>query len=308
MVVKNSLQNLALRALNESLGVDMMTRIALIVFGDYDLYGRAGYPVTVPVPPQTAAKQVVSDVVREGKFLQFVEALIKIEREGYYGRKYPIACLRELIKAVMNEGYFFDQDSNLFVENRQVTCTPNWSRINEGEEATFAFLRIDIVQNSAIVRANMRKTVEKAYDRLRETVKHACEKRNGRLWLWEGDGGLASFYFGGKNAHATLAGMEILHEVFWYNTVNHELQTPLSVRLAAHAGLARFYSEEAELKKNETIREIIEVEGKFTPPDTLAVTPNVFLSLDRVIGERFTLQKSAGDWKLATYRVGMEKP
>jgi hypothetical protein len=40
--------------------------------------------------------------------------------------------------------------------------------------------------------------IEKTYEDLRLMVEGAIDKRNGRIWSWEGDGGLVAFFFSHK--------------------------------------------------------------------------------------------------------------
>lgn len=287
--------------------MDMIVRIARIVIPGYDIHHQSGIPENIPITAQTAAEQVVKDIITAGRYLQLIELLIKIDTTGYMGREYPLLYMRDLIKTILAEGYSYDSVTGLFMENAQNQISSNWGRLVPGDEFQLALLRLDIVKNSELVRQHDKRAVEAAYGDLRNMVSQALLPRMGRLWFWEGDGCLAAFVFGKKERAAVLAGMEILNNLFFYNRLSNILSSPLRVRLAVHGGPVKYAEDPVELKKNETLREIIEMESTYGTPDTLIVSSNVFLSIDQVIQDRFSELKRGAPYKLRQYEVGVEQ-
>ena len=110
-----------------------------------------------------------------------------------------------------------------------------WGTLEIGKTYEFALLRVDIAGNSRLVRRYPRSRIKTVYGSVKDLVTRLVEKREGRIWGWEGDGGLAAFYFIDKTIQATLCGMEILHELFLYNLLGKGLPEPVLVRLAVHA-------------------------------------------------------------------------
>lgn len=306
MLIRPSIQTLTIRALSESLSRELMIKVIRILIPQYDVQVRSGYPVNVPISGQDAAKVIVLDVVQEEMFLQLIEILIRFEREGYMGRKYSIVGLRDIVVSILADGFKFDGDLGMFMEDEVHRSTPNWSRLKNGEEGQFVILRIDIVKNTELVRANSLEVIESSYAKFRDIITTVSKSRAGRVWNWEGDSALVAFYFGQKSIQAVLTGMEILHDIFLYNTLECELSTPLAVRMAIHAGTAKYWSDPSELRKNEIVKEIIEIESRKTDQDSLAITQNVLISLDRVLADRFKERKNHDEWKLAYYSIKME--
>jgi hypothetical protein len=283
--------------------MEMIVRLARIVIPGYDIHRQSGIPENIPITAQTAAEQVVKDIIMAGRYLQLIELLIKIDTSGYMGREYPLLYMRDLIKTILAEGYSYDSVTGLFMENAQNQISANWGRLVPGDEFQLALLRLDIVQNSELVRRHEKKAVEATYGDLRTIVSQAVLPRMGRLWFWEGDGCLAAFVFGKKERSAVLAGMEILHNLFFYNRLLNTLGSPLRVRLAVHGGPVKFAEDPMELKKNETIREIAEIESQYGKPDALIVSSNVFISVDRVIQERFSAEQYKDSYKFRQYTI-----
>jgi len=282
------------KSLYESLNADMLERIAQDVIEDYDLRARTGFPPNIPMQGQTAALRIVDDVVAEDRFLHLVERLARLDREGFMGRAYRVSGLREICKCVASEGYLWDAETGRFMEDPRIKRTQNWGRVVAGEELRFSLLRIDIVKNSRLVKVHGEELARGLYDDLRGLLARAVERRSGRIWSLEGDGALAAFLYGHSTTSSVLAGMSLLHELYIYNRASNRIGEPLRVRAAVHTGPIRYLADIGEMLKQETCREAIEAESRWTPPEALSITPAVAGTLDRVILDRFRPNAEVG--------------
>ncbi|MDX9898440.1 MAG: hypothetical protein RBT62_05950 [Spirochaetia bacterium] len=308
MKVKNSTISLCRRTLYESISAETMVRFVRLIDPEYDLYQRSGIPRNIPITNQMAAERIVKDIVEEERFIDFVEILVKIDTEGYMGRSYPIKGLVSIVKTLIQDGFIFDNATGQFFENTNERASPDWGRLRDGDERQAAVLRLDVVANSALVKRNDAAKIEKAYADLRSIVYKAVVGRFGRVWSWEGDGALAAFLFGSKERASVLAGMEILNELFFWNRLNNPLTEPLRVRMAVHGGPIRYRDSLMELLKNDTLKDVVQIESSATPCNTLSASSNLFLSIDRVIHERFGPEKQVRSFALRQYAVNLEKP
>jgi hypothetical protein len=282
------------KCLVESLNAEMQERVAQDVIEGYDLRARTGFPPNIPMQGQTAAARIVDDVVEEGLFLHFVERLARLDREGFMGRSYRIASLREIFKQVGAEGYLWDPETSRFMEDPRIRRTPNWGRLAPGEDLRFSLLRVDIVNNSRIVKVHGEAAARGAYEDLRAILARVVERRSGRIWSTEGDGALAAFLFGHSATLSVLSGMALVHELFVYNRAYSKIGEPLRVRAAVHTGPLRYRADVGEMIKQETCQEVVEAESKWTPPDCLAVTRAVAGTLDPVLLDRFKAAPESG--------------
>jgi class 3 adenylate cyclase len=167
-------------------------------------------------------------------------------------------------------------------------------------------LRLDIVGNSELVRHNPQSQIKKAYNDIRGIVSHAVNSRIGRLWSWEGDGALAAFLFGPMEKMAVYAGMDILHEVFFYNRLRNPLDQPINLRLGAHIGQIRYSNSEMERLQNETVKEAIALES-LAKINSLCVSYNMYITMDQNILSLFSEEKPGRSSKYRLYTVGHEK-
>jgi class 3 adenylate cyclase len=294
------------KCLAQSLPVDMMVRFARIVYPDYNLYRRTGLSEGMPISNQSAAQCVVMDLIQDGYFIDFVEALIRIDAKGYMGRRYTLKGLQDVIAGVIQEGYSFDPVSGQFFENQRERISPNWGRLRDGDERKMTVLRLDMAGSSQLVRQNPRDKIEKAYRDLRLMVSRAVTGRLGRLWAWEGDGALAVFSFGPMEKSSVFCGMEILHELFFYNKLRNPLDGPVNVRIGVHVGNVQYFDDEMARLKNDAIKQAVKLEA-LAAVNSLGVSYNVCVTMDQNTADLFGPEKSGPFGKYRLYRLGVAK-
>ena len=306
MKIRSANSRSCMRCLQVSLTVDMMIRFAMLVNPKYNFYGRTGLKEGMPIPNQNAAQRVVQDMIQDGFYIDFVELLLQIDAKGYMGRRYTLHGLNNVVTELANEGYSFDKVSGRFFENQRERISPNWGRLLEGDERKMTVLRLDIVGNSELVRNNPHKKIEKAYADVRQIMVRAVTDRLGRLWSWEGDGALAVFLFDQIEQMAIFAGMEILHELFFYNRVRNPLGGPVNVRLGAHIGMVRYSANELERQKNETVKQATALEA-LAKSNSLCVPYNLYITMDANTLDLFSGEKKSRCGKYRIYTMGSEK-
>ncbi len=285
--------------------IKTMVAIARRVVGSYDLHERCGFPHSVAIPNRDAAAQIIEDMIASSNFLVFVSLLIEVNRKGFIGRKIPIRGIDHIVSEVMDAGMVYDPETHSFVEMSGGRQTANWGVIREGDVHTFGFLRFDIVGNSRLVREYDESVVMKAYGDLRDIIHTIIERRNGRLWAWEGDGGLAAFFTDEVNSAAVLCGMEILSELVLYNALQCPLDEPLRLRLAVHSGTSEYRSNVEDVQ-SATVKKVYQIESNHTQPNSLTVSDSVFYSLDPLIEPWFVPVGTEGDTSCFRYTVAFE--
>jgi class 3 adenylate cyclase len=286
MKVSRQLKNLLVKALSESMSPHTMQKIVRRIIPNYDLQERTGYPTNIPITGLTAANQVMLDMTEEEMFSKFVVVLIDVTENGLMGTKLKIKELPAILSELEAAGLIFNRDRNQFMETKGDSTSRGWRVLEEGNIYDFTFLRLDIVKNSELVRNYERETIMEVYTDLKEIVRKHVEKRNGRIWGWEGDGVLVAFYFDDKNVSAVLTGMDILLNLFLYNEFECKLGEPLLVRIAIHAGPCPF-RQEINKNQSETIARLEHVEAEHTLPDSLTLTPSVYQDLGTKLEKLF---------------------
>ncbi|MDR2258894.1 MAG: hypothetical protein LBE14_07080 [Treponema sp.] len=294
------------KCLQLSLPVNMMIRFAGLVYPGYNIYRRTGLSEGMPISNQNAAQRIVADMIQDGYFIDFVETLIRIDAKGYMGRRYVLKGLNDVVAGLIRDGYSFDPISGQFFENQRERISPNWGRLQEGDERKMTVLRLDVAGNSILVRQNSLDKIEQAYKDLRAVVTRAVTSRLGRLWTWEGDGALAAFLFGSMEKSAVYCGMDILHELFFYNRIRNPLNSPINVRIGIHIGTVRYSTNEMERLKNDTVKKAVELES-MAAINSMGVSSSLFISMDQNMTNLFAPEKNDFRGKYRLYKIGLEK-
>ena len=297
------------KCLYSTLSVDTMIRFAKMTCPGYDIYESSGYPPGHPIGAIDAADRIVADMVQSGFYLDFVETLIKVDAEGYMGRKYNFRGLDDVIGDVMQAGFSYDETTGQFFEDQDQQITRNWGRLTEGDERQMGVLRLDIVGNTALVKDNPKSLIDKTYGDLRKIVTNAVVSRLGRLWTWEGDGALAVFMLGNYSRMAIFAGMEILNEMFMFNKMDNPLNSAIKLRIAVHSGNLVYSESETQYIKADTVKKAIALESKAAVPNSLVVSESLAMSQDQSLLDIFSDSKivPSSTEKYRIYQINLGK-
>lgn len=306
MKVSARLAGLFENALSQAMPVELMQSIARTVIPNYDIYERSGFPAAIGMPRADAARHLWKDFLREGLLMKFIEALIHVTSDGYMGRQVRIVALPRIIAEVEEQGFRYSPDKGVFVEDGGGVRTMGWGTLREGRTYEFALLRLDIAGNTEMVRRYARTEIAAVYGKVRQMISQLVEKRDGRIWGWEGDGCVAAFYFADKTIQATLCGMEIVHELFVYNLLGRTLPEPVRTRLAVHAGPCRFQMSVKE-SSGDTIRRTEVQESRYTPPNCLTVSPGVYTDLGSKLSPLFSPIPGPDNSPVYCYSLGWDK-
>ena len=281
------LRRLLAKALVESMSTDLMVVVAERVIPGYDIYERTGYQRSIPIPPLTVANQIIRDVGGSTATLRLLERLIAIDETGFMGRRVPVRSLAVIVREAESLGYVYDRSTGVFLEGPRFAKTSAWSYLREGSTYELSFMQVDVAGSTPVVRSEPRVAVDGAWADLKCIVGSVVERRSGRLWQWEGDGGVAAFLFGGRNVQATLTGMEILLELFLWNTFRCRLGCPLRIRIAVHAGPC-LYHESFPRIQSDTLRRLELIESRYTDADSVTLSAGVHSDLGPKLSRLFS--------------------
>lgn len=273
-------------SLARSMHVHRMVKLTARIIPGYNIYERSGFPESIAIPQIDAARQIVRDIEQSGLIVRFVEVLIDVHENGEMGRKIPISFLPQIIKEIESMGYVYRTEDGILVESGDGIKTKGWGVLQEGSFYDFSLLRVDIVGNTELVRMYPKKEISQLYSDVQELFGRLVENRGGRVWSWEGDGGLASFYFSNKNIQATICGIELFLEIFLYNLLERPTKKPLALRAAVHTGQCRFLDNTDQIE-SETMKRVKLIEARQTETDSLTISPGVYSDLGSKLASFF---------------------
>ena len=307
MKIPTGLVNLVIKSLSESMNVTTMQSLARMYLHNYDLYRKTGFPESIAIPGRDAARQIVMDINQGGYLIHFINTLYDVQNNGLMGKKYSISHIREIVNGVIDLGYIFDNQNKLFVEDPRIHRTKNWGILLDGADYLFTFLRLDIVGNTQLVKKYEKDLVKSVYADIRQLFETGVNKFNGRIWSWEGDGGLAAFFFSNTNLTATLTGLQFINEIFLYNTLECKLEEPVELRLAVHTGSCEYKENQEELLNSEIIKKTMAIESDYTKPNSLTVSNVVYITLGKELGSIFQPVSGSRGGGCFNYELRWEK-
>lgn len=284
-----------------------MFHIVRRIIPDYDIYKQTGFPESFAIPNRDAADAIVRIIIERNMFLQFIELLITLREEGLMSKKINLPYLNEMIREIYNQGYIYDPANRIFVENPRIRKTLNWGTLREGDSYTLVFLGIDIINNTGIVKKYPKNMVEQTYTEFSFIVQNICEKRNGRIWNWEGDGGVVAFFLGKKYQDAVLSSMEILNDMFLYNRTICSLKEHLNFRISIHSGNLEYTENRNKLIQEEPLKVLQEMEKKYSAKNTICISLPVKMMLDGFIADQFSEFKKPANSKYFHYKLQWEQ-
>ncbi|MCL2174805.1 MAG: hypothetical protein FWB73_02050 [Treponema sp.] len=294
------------KCLISSLSVDDMIRFAKMAFHGYDIYKNSGFPAGYPIGGQDAANQIVKDIIHGGFYIDFVEILIGIDKDGFMGRRYAFRGLDDVINDIIQAGFSYDTATGQFYEDQNIQVSRNWGRFLEGDERQTAVMRLDIVGNSLLVKENQKSLIDKAYNDIREIVTKAVISRLGRLWIWEGDGSLGIFMLGDYSRMAIMAGIEIINEMFFYNKLRNPLKSDIMLRISVHSGDFFYTENDAKCLKADVVKKAIALESKAAVPNSLVISESLAVTQDQSLLNIFSSVKTVDSNKYRIYQVSMQ--
>lgn len=307
MRIKTSTQDVMIKSLVESFETRIMKVIIRKLIHGYNINERTGIPENMPIQKTEMARQIVRDIMNMNLFFRLASVLVDIHFNGITGRKYPVYNINGLIREVQGYGFLYDRENKMFVEDPSVTITKNWGIMNKGEEYIFTFLWIDIVQNTKLVKKFGQKLMNKAYADIHGIVKEVIQKRHGRIWIWEGDGGLVAFHFSNRNLLCVLSAMEIIHRLFLYNKLYSKFKIPLDVKVIVNTHPCEFSYDTHEIKGSDTMKQIRQIESESIESNTVTISYTTLVSLDPIIRNKLTKLDSSPGSKLWKYELKWEE-
>lgn len=303
MKIKEKTIRQIVRSLCHAMDIGTIQNMVRSIIPDYSYHESLGITESVSITAQDAARKIITDIRDRNLFPDFVVAMIKAQKGSLFGKKYHFIHMPDILSELNEFGLLYDSSSEMFMENPEVRRTRNWSVLQEDHEYLVTLMRLDLAGNSKIVRKYDSSKIKHAYTALREITKEVVEYRNGRIWRWDGDGGIAAFHFRKRIENAVLSSMEILHRMFLFNHFLNKLPVNLKVRIAVDTGHMAYTSNEEKLMQCETVKKAIDLEANHTSPDSITIGSDSLTCLKQNLVHKFKETKTHSTRKLYSYKI-----
>lgn len=263
-MIANHTVRRAIRKVLESTTLDI-EKLTREVCPSLDIHRSIGKSYGIQFTKMQKA-QAISELLGDTEVYWLAARLLNISSDDgyYYGTSHRVRHLRDLRNAIKTtQNLEYDVKRRKWVQTR----TRNYE---------LAVLQIDIVNSSGLVENYPVTEVEKAYRYVKNMTGSIGQDREGTIHKWEGDGGLLVFFPNNRNAceNPTLCGMEIIHNLFFYNLVENTMGEDLRVRIAVDCGPCCYHEDIHELH-GDVLADVIRLE-KITRPNTMTVSQRMY--------------------------------
>ncbi|HOV14943.1 MAG TPA: hypothetical protein PK771_11705 [Spirochaetota bacterium] len=257
------------------------------VESNLDLYELTGFPQNCAIPRKDAAKSVVEYFFNTKKTLKFLNLVIYTYKNGFKGEKVVFNGINAVIKEMAECGYQYNKDLQkvIMVENTQEKRN-DWGFLEENKIYNFCFASVDICGNSKLVRKYESSKIKDTYNNFKKLVCSIVEYRGGRIWSWEGDGGLFVFHIDDFVKDTILASIEIMSSMILFNATANFIGEDITIRIGINAGPAE-YKSDTSLIISDAIELTKKVEKKHTKPKTISITKHTAVHIDASIRNYF---------------------
>lgn len=263
------------------------------------LYSLTGYPANSTIPGREAAKQIVDYCHKVNKFTRLLDSFVNVAREGFRGESVHFNNIKQIVKEMANCGYVYRRDLKKVVKVDSRTKRNDWGFLEENKIYNFCFVSVDICGNSRLVRKYDNSSIRSTYLNFKKMVNRIVESHNGRIWSWEGDGGLLAFHIKDIVNDALFASIELLSSMPVFNATQNYLNEPIKIRIGINGGAARYKGETATIT-SDAVEKARDIEKHYTKTMTISISKHTFQHVHVILRKYF---QENGDDGESIYRL-----
>lgn len=274
------LKRLLLEELSMTFKTEELQLFIRLIDNNFDLHKLTGFLPNITIPRKDAAKAVVDYFFETKRVIHLLNLIIYTSKNGFKGEIIEFNGIQSILREMEECGYIYDNDlKKVVILEKKQEKRNDWGFLEENKVYNFCFASVDICGNSKLVRKYDNSLIKETYKNYKKLVTNTVEARNGRIWSWEGDGGLFVFHLDDFVKDTILSSIEILSSMIIFNATANLVGEDIKIRIGINAG-------EAEYKRqtNSIISDAIEktrlIEKKYTKPGTISVSKHTALHLD----------------------------
>jgi class 3 adenylate cyclase len=258
-----------------------------------DLYSLTGYPTTGDVPRFDAATSLVDYFYKTNRLNTLLNTYMHASMYGFKGEKVVFSNIKQILQEMSESGYQYNRELNKFVIVEKKIKRTDWGFLEDGNFYDFCFVSVDICGNTKLVRKYDANLIQNTYLELMKSISEIILRRDGRIWVWEGDGGLLVFHLKDFVNQAIYSSIEILSTMPAFNATKNYIDDDLQIRIGINAGKTE-YKKDNRTIQSDAIKEVKIIEKSYTSPMTISITPQTYQYIDSII-KRYLVKKTIQD-------------
>ena len=253
----------------EALGKDVLGN-------KYNTHKLEGLNPTVSISISNTAKRLIFECRQQKKLEALVSTLVQLDGNYFNARVVKVFNLDNLLYQQAQSGFAYDYKKRKFIKMSQdKSMMLNWGILKDGAKYTLTIASVDIAGNSKLVNKYSSKVMEVVYNKLWGHMREILMPYNGRVWSWQGDGGLLAFPPKQDTNLAVLCCMNILLSLPVFNLhPDHPIEEDIVLRIALDRGMIKFFKDTGRIV-SETINYAAHLEKLHTLPWGIAISDTV---------------------------------
>lgn len=280
------LKRLLTEALSQAFTAEKLQLFGREIIQNLDLYELTGFPPNCSIPRKDAANELVEYLFEINKITQLIQLIIQTAKIGFKSENYEFPNLRLIMNEIKESGYEYNQNLKKVVKIERNEKRNDWGFLEEGKVYNFCFVSADICGNSKLVRKYDGAKIKESYKIFKSFVVKSVESRNGRIWSWEGDGGLLVFHLDDFVESAVLASIDIMSSLIVFNSTMNLLGEDIIIRMGINVGGVE-YKKEVDAIISESIELAKKIEKAHTTPQTLSLSKNSYQHVNSTLRNYF---------------------
>ncbi len=273
----NKLRRILKEVLIRSCNSDQIAYIGREADLHFNLKEVSGFGEHVVIPKQVAADTIINYFKTEYQILNFISTLYYYEGKGISGGVVVLRDKHKLDKFLEEHNLIYDASLNKFVTSQIDNKQKDWGILEEDTEYRLAFMELDIISSSELIKTNVKIDVEKTLRNFYDFILKIVEIYNGRIWQWYGDGGLITFLNAMGVSSAIKVALQILYQLPIFNLTLNQLrwENKISLRVAIHFGKA-IYKEDMNMIDSEDIQFTKQLEHNLGLPNQVIISETAY--------------------------------
>lgn len=284
-----TLERELIEMLSKSFTFNDLEQIGKDLFGrKYNTHELEGISKTLSISPTNAARRLVSECSERKKIETLVITLVQMEGNYLNDKIVKIRNLENLLYHQAQYGIVYDYKQRKFLAVKSdPTLVTNWGVLRDKKDYTLTVGSVDICKNSMLVKKHGSSTMETVYKRLLEFIRTTLYPYDGRVWSWQGDGGLIAFPKKQKVDLSISCCMNILLTLPVFNLhPDHPIADPIQLRIGVDRGTINFFADTGRIV-SETINYAAHLEKSNTDPWGISISDSVYKEINPKIRKHF---------------------
>ena len=288
VVLEPALRNDLIELIAANFKADEVNELGELILGSFDANVASGTTSDISLSSRKSAKLLVESCDECSQLPALLKLIVEVDDGIVHGRSVRVEGLEAFLGKLLHVGIFYD-----FKTRRIITaCTEpgeltNWGCLREGREYDITVISLDVVKNSALVRAHGLKKMEKLHYNLLSFLKEKLAAGDGRIWSWAGDGCIIVFALTDHIRRAVRFAVEVQNAIPIFNlTGESDAPTDICLRLAIDSGKVKFKIDTGKIV-SDVINYAAHLEKRSTRPGCVSLSRSVYDSLSARLGSLF---------------------